>query len=298
MANGDDKKIKGGSSGYTYTITDPDYQAGFRSSDFEDEKDLGGGSYSVTGTKDQTTRQAISGGTPGKEWENWMKGELNRGVKPETLAKQGHGFSAATITKRFPGQYKPKQTTYTHNVKQQNNVSNTKPTNTGNGNVATATATGGSVGNINIGTTGGTGTQNKGTTSSSNKTQATIPTKDDGGSSTKPPASSTTSNNRGYSGNSPFNQATATATGGSVGDITINVPGGGGGSGAGPGGGGPGKISDLLGGIKPNIKQPAFKKTTGITQGTQGGKTPYKFRGLENQFQSWQMNRYDNDTTT
>ena len=66
---------------------------------------------------------------------------------------------------------------------------------------------------------------------------------------------------------------------------------------AGPGGG-PGKISDLLGGIKPNIKQPAFKKTTGITQNTSGGKTPYKFRGLENQFQSWQMNRYDNDTTT
>ena len=64
------------------------------------------------------------------------------------------------------------------------------------------------------------------------------------------------------------------------------------------GGGGPGKISDLLGGIKPNIKQPAFKKTTGITKNTPGGKTPYKFRGLENQFQSGQMNRYDNDTTT
>jgi len=110
------------------------------------------------------------------------------------------------------------------------------------------------------------------------------------------------SGTRGYSGNSPFNQATASATGGnaSIGDITINVPGGGsgGGSGGGPGGGGPGKISDLLGGIKPNMKQPAFKKTTGITQNTSGGKTPYKFRGLENQFQSWQMNRYDNDTTT
>ena len=301
MANGDDKKIKGSSSGYTYTITDPDYQAGFRSSDFEDEKDLGGGSYSVTGTKDQTTRKAISGGTPGKDWDNWMIGELNRGVSPETLAKQGHGFSAATITKRFPGQYKPKKTTYTHNNKAQNNVTNTKPTNTGNGNIATATATGGSVGNITIGT--GTGTKTTTGKQDGQKTtkQPGTPGSTLGGSNNNAggnSSSSTTGNTRGYSGNSPFNQATATATGGSVGDITINVPGGGGGSGTPASGGGPGKISDLLGGIKPGVKQPAFKKTTGIAQGTQGGKTPYKFRGLENQFQSWQMNRYDNDTTT
>ena len=281
MANGDDKKIKGSSSGYTYTITDPDYQAGFRSSDFQDEKDLGGGSYSVTGTKDQTTRKAISGGKPGKDWDNWMIGELNRGVSPETLAKQGHG-TIGGINKRFPNQYKPKQTTYTHNVKQQNNVTNTQPTSTGNGNVATATAT---IGNVNIGT--------KPTSSTSNTPAANTSNKPAAGTNTSTTPSTGTSTQ--YSGNnSAANRATANA---SIGNITINT-GGSGGSGGGPGGGGPGKISDLLGGVKPNIKQPAFKKTTGITQNTPGGKTPYKFRGLENQFQSWQMNRYDNDTTT
>ena len=199
--------------------------------------------------------------------------------------------------------------TYGQTNKQQNNVSNTKPTDTGNGNIATATATGGnaSIGNINIGTGTGTGTKTgtqdgQKTTKQPGTPGSTLGVKDNNTGGGGKGSSSTTGNTRGYSGNSPFNQATASATGGSasIGDITINVPGGGsgGGSGAGPGGGGPGKISDLLGGIKPNMKQPAFKKTTGITQNTSGGKTPYKFRGLENQFQSWQMNRYDNDTTT
>ena len=190
--------------------------------------------------------------------------------------------------------------TYGQKNKQQNNVSNTKPTSTGNGNIATATATGGSVGNITIGT--GTGTTTGKQDGQKTTKQPGTPGSTLGGSNNNTgggnSSSSTTGNTRGYSGNSPFNQATATATGGSVGDITINVPGGGGGSGTPASGGGPGKISDLLGGIKPGVKQPAFKKTTGITQNTSGGKTPYKFRGLENQFQSWQMNRYDNDTTT
>ena len=227
-----------------------------------------------------------------KKWDKSKAGGLSYAewIKIPGNKEQEDRFVASTKDKI--------SATYGQKNKQQNNVANTKDNNTGNGNIATATATGGSVGNITIGTTTGTGTGTGTTTSSSKKTQATIPTKDDGGSSTKPSSSSTTGNTRGYSGNSPFNQATATATGGSVGDITINVPGGGGGSGSKPGGGGPGKISDLLGGIKPNMKQPAFKKTTGITQNTPGGKTPYKFRGLENQFQSWQMNRYDNDTTT
>lgn len=288
MANGDDKKKNlpaGKHSGYTGYV---DNLGGAQY--YGEEVDEGGGNYS------------ISGQTPGKtlisreaaRLKAIEKGWVDPNISQEDYNKKVDEFykKRNTTAKEYAAGKTDKQT-YTQ--KSANNVANTKNDN-GNGNIATATATGGSVGNISIGTTGGTGTGT--TTSSSKKTQATIPTKDDGGSSTKPSTSSTTGNTRGYSGNSPFNQATATATGGSVGDITINVPGGGGGSGSGPGGGGPGKISDLLGGIKPNMKQPAFKKTTGITQNTPGGKTPYKFRGLENQFQSWQMNRYDNDTTT
>ena len=135
--------------------------------------------------------------------------------------------------------------TYGQTNKQQNNVSNTKPTDTGNGNIATATATGGnaSIGNINIGGSGGA-------SSSSSKDKDDLAgtltnTGNTGGGGPKPMNTSKTqssSGTRGYTGNSPFNQATASATGGSasIGDITINVPGGGSGSGGGPGGGGPG----------------------------------------------------------
>lgn len=177
--------------------------------------------------------------------------------------------------------------TYGQKNKQQNNVANTKDNNSGNGNIATATAT---IGNVVV-----NGNSTKSTSSTSIDTDDLAGTSTNkgnaGGGGPKPMNGTSTQ----YSGNnSAANRATANA---SIGNITINA-GGSGGSGGGPGGGGPGKISDLLGGIKPNMKQPAFKKTTGITQNTPGGKTPYKFRGLENQFQSWQMNRYDNDTTT
>ncbi len=85
---------------------------------------------------------------------------------------------------------------------------------------------------------------------------------------------------------------------------TINITN----SGSGGGGGGAGNpladnggspIDKLLGRL-PQAKG-TFKKTTGRRNTTtQGGNTPYKFRGLQNQFESWQMNHYDtnNDKTT
>ncbi len=54
-------------------------------------------------------------------------------------------------------------------------------------------------------------------------------------------------------------------------------------------------IDEMLGRQpKPNT----FKKTTGLPDAGRGSKTPYKFRGLENQFQSWQMQHYNNQDTT
>ena len=135
--------------------------------------------------------------------------------------------------------------TYGQQNKQQNNVANTKPINTGNGNIAEANA---SIGNITIG-------------GNSAKPQASTSKKPAAGTSNKPATGTnttttpTTGTSTQYTGNnSAANRATANA---SIGNITINA-GGSGGSGGGPGGGGPGKISDLLGGIKPNIQQPAF----------------------------------------
>lgn len=316
MANGDDKKIKGSSSGYTYTITDPDYQSGFRSSDFQDEQDLGGGSYSVTGTKDQTTRKAISGGTPGEDWNNWMIGELNRGVSPEMLAKQGHGYADA-IRKKFPNQYKAKKTTYTHNKKQANNVVNTNNNNSNNGNTGNvgggsniATATGGNatIGNINV---GGNGTKTSNQTSNQTQQKKTLqPNLRNKSNSPTSGTTSTTSSNRGYTGNTPFNQATATGGNASIGNITINA----GGSGSGgatpepakpnitgqnnPGGGGAkGLLGDIMGGgssLGVRKTQGGDPNQPGGPAARRGGSTPYQMRGLQNQFQSWAMNHYNN----
>jgi len=61
-------------------------------------------------------------------------------------------------------------------------------------------------------------------------------------------------------------------------------------------GSGMAKNIDQMLGRQPKVN--TFKKTTGLTNNQPGGKTPYKFRGLENQFQSWQMQHYNNDTTT
>jgi len=54
-------------------------------------------------------------------------------------------------------------------------------------------------------------------------------------------------------------------------------------------------IDEMLG---RQSKVNTFKKTTGLPDAGRGSKTPYKFRGLENQFQSWQMQHYNNQDTT
>ena len=230
---------------------------GFNYGDIEDSPNT----VSQQGNKPYSTKWDKSK-AGGLSYAEWIKLPGNKEKEDKFVASTKDKISA----------------TYGQQNKQQNNVSNTKPTSTGNGNIAEANA---SIGNITI---GGNSTKPQASTSTNKPTTGT-------NTNTKPATGTSTQ----YTGNnSAANRATANA---SIGNITINT-GGSGGSGGGPGGGGPGKISDLLGGIKPNMQQPAFKKTTGITQNTPGGKTPYKFRGLENQFQSWQMNRYNNDTTT
>lgn len=52
------------------------------------------------------TRRAIPGGTPGKGWEDFIKGELKRGVTVDELVKQGHGTK--TGLKEYAPFYIPK----------------------------------------------------------------------------------------------------------------------------------------------------------------------------------------------
>jgi hypothetical protein len=52
-----------------------------------------------------TTRKAVPGGRAGKSWENFIKGELQRGITIEQLAKQGHGTIGGL--KAFESFYKP-----------------------------------------------------------------------------------------------------------------------------------------------------------------------------------------------
>ena len=115
-------------------------------------------------------------------------------------------------------------------------------------------------------------------------------------------SSNTPTSSTGYTGNNPnagqWQKQNVTNN--------INISGLGGGSGGGGSTGGGGGPTNPAGGIAKNMdamlgRQPkpnTFKKTTGLTNNQPGGKTPYKFRGLENQFQSWQMQHYNNDTTT
>lgn len=115
-----------------------------------------------------------------------------------------------------------------------------------------------------------------------------------------PPANSSSTSSTGYTGNNP--NAGQWQKQNVTNNINISGLGGGGGS-TGGGGNGP---TNPGGGIAKNMdsmlgrqtKPNTFKKTTGLTNNQPGGKTPYKFRGLENQFQSWQMQHYNNDTTT
>lgn len=313
MANGDDKKKTlpaGQHSGYTGYV---DNLGG--SQYYQGEVDKGGGNYYIEGEK-AATRKVEKMATDN---ETYLAGYNNPTDRAKAQA-QGYDISNRKELleyvdwkgKNLGYRSQKDRQNYTQSFKDKSSkVTNTtdvsKNQNKGNGggtNIATATATGGaggSVGNINIGGGGKTTTPQVGT--------STTPKP---GTSTKPAAGTSTTTTPGttsqYSGNNgAANQATATATGGaggSVGNITINT-GGGGGSTPGGGGGTPGPLADgggsaidkLLGRIpKPKA---TFKKTTGRrNQTTQGGNTPYKFRGLQNQFESWQMNHYDNNDKT
>ena len=145
------------------------------------------------------------------------------------------------------------------------------------------------------------------TTPNQSQSQSITNNVNTGGKSTttNTPASSsstTPTSSTGYTGNNPnagqWQKQNVTNN--------INISGLGGGSGGGGSTGGGGGPTNPAGGIAKNMdamlgRQPkanTFKKTTGLTNNQPGGKTPYKFRGLENQFQSWQMQHYNNDTTT
>jgi hypothetical protein len=149
---------------------------------------------------------------------------------------------------------------------------------------------------------------NNTTPSSQSQSQSITNNVNTGGKSTtttpppaNPPANSSSTSSTGYTGNNPnagqWQKQNVTNN--------INISGLSGGGGSTGGGGGPTNPASP-GGIAKNIdgmlgRQPklnTFKKTTGLTNNQPGGKTPYKFRGLENQFQSWQMQHYNNDTTT
>jgi hypothetical protein len=52
-----------------------------------------------------SVRKAVPGGTPGRQWEEWIKGQLAKGVTIEELAKQGHGTPGGL--KKFAPYYKP-----------------------------------------------------------------------------------------------------------------------------------------------------------------------------------------------
>lgn len=64
------------------------------------------GTRTVTETPE--TRGAIPGGKPGKGWEDFIKGELKRGVTIDELVKKGHGTKQGL--KEFELWYVPKET--------------------------------------------------------------------------------------------------------------------------------------------------------------------------------------------
>lgn len=294
MENGDgnDDKLIGGISKHDYTGK---MAAGFSANEYGDEIDEGGGSYSISanvaGKSLKTVTDAFE--IAKKKWPskygNMSIGDYQKEVNAYWKEKK--------ITPQEYSKGRSDKLSFTQkSAKVTNNTNVSKNQNKGNGgvtNIATGGA-GGSVGDINIGGGGKTTTPPAGT---STKPKPVTSTKPAAGTSTTTTPGTTSQ----YSGNNgAANQATGGA-GGSVGNITINTGGGsGGGGGTTPGplaDGGGSAIDKLLGRIpKPKA---TFKKTTGRrNQTTQGGNTPYKFRGLQNQFESWQMNHYDNNDQT
>ena len=302
MANGDDKKIKGGKSGYMYT----DNLGGKQY--YGEEVDEGGGNFSISGSKGQKTlisREAARLKAIQKGWvdSNISQEDYNKKVD-QFYAKRNTTAKAYAAGKTDKQSYKLTSANTVTNTSN-NNASNGNPG--GGGNIATATATGGaggSVGNINVGGSNAA----PASTPTATTTPAPAPATTTGTSSTG--SSSTSGGTRGYTGNTPFNQATATATGGaggSVGNITINTGGSGGpktppaakpnitGANSPLGGGAKGLLSDMIGsGGSLGIRKTQGGDTPGGPAARRGGSTPYQFRGLQNQFQSWGLNHYNN----
>ena len=316
MANGDDKKTNlpaGQHSGYT------GYQDNLGGAQYyQGEVDEGGGSYYVSGERPatRTVGTKVDDQTLFNQFNN--KTNIAEGFNPNWTGPSDPNYRAWLTKIEEKRGYRGKKDKQTYKQTSANNVSNTKNNNADNGNTGpiniTNTATGGaggSVGNVNVGTGTGasTGTQTQQKTTKQPGTPGSTLGVRDGNTSQKPSSGGT----RGYSGNSPFNQATASATGGSVGDITINVPGGGDGA-ATPdpkanitgqnsplGGGASGLISDIIGGgsgLGVRKTQGGDPTQPGGPTARRGGSTPYQMRSLQNQFQSWAMNHYNNPNNT
>jgi len=312
MANGDDKKKNlpaGQHSGYTGYV---DNLGGAQY--YQGEVDEGGGSYSVSGERGatRTVGTKVDDLTLFNQFNN--KTNIAEGFDPNWGGPSDPNYKAWLTKIEEKRGYRGKKDKQYHSFTKTsaNNVVNTNNNNSSNGNTGNigggtniATATGGnaSIGNINIGNT-----KSPTTTSSSNKVQATIPTKNsNSGSST---TSSTTGNTRGYSGNSPFNQATATGGNASIGNITINTGGDGAkndkadppkpnitGQNSPLGGGAKGLMSNIVGGgsrLGVRKTQGGDPTQPGGPVARRGSSTPYQMRGLQNQFQSWAMNHYNN----
>jgi hypothetical protein len=271
------KNLIGGISKHDYT---GQMAPGFSANEYDDEIDEGGGSYSISGekagrtliSKEAARQKAIDNG-----WvdPNISQGDYNK--KMDAWYKK-KGTTPQEISKRRSD--KLSFTQKSANVTNNTNVSKNQNDGNGGGQNQSQTI------NNNVNTGG------KSTTTT-----------------TTPPANSSSSNSSntsstGYTGNNPnsgqWQKQNVTNN--------INISGlGGGGGGSTPGGGGgtPGPLADGGGGaidkLLGRIPKPkaTFKKTTGRrNQTTQGGNTPYKFRGLQNQFESWQMNHYDNNDQT
>lgn len=287
MANGDDKKKNlpaGQHSGYTGYV---DNLGGAQY--YQGEVDEGGGKYS------------ISGQTPGKTLISRRAAyEKAKKSYPDTYGKMTFEEYNPLIDKFYknkgmtPKQYaagKKDKQEYSYTKTSANNVANTGNNNASNGNAGNVAEANASIGNVNINGTSGTSTKPSASTSN---TPAT------GTSKTKPAAGTSTQ----YSGNnSAANRATANA---SIGNITINAGGSGGaqtpaskanpnitGANSPLGGGAKGLLSDMIGtGVNTFNKQ--VPGESGGPTARRGGSTPYQFRGLQNQFQSWGLNHYNN----
>jgi hypothetical protein len=303
MANGDDKKKNlpaGQHSGYTGYV---DNLGGAQY--YQGEVDEGGGKYS------------ISGQTPGKTLISRRAAyEKAKKSYPDTYGKMTFEEYNPLIDKFYKDkgmtakQYAAgKKDKQSFTKTSANNVTNTTNNNANNGNtgggsnIATATGGNATIGDINV---GGNGTTTSNQTQQKKTLQPNLRNKNNSSTSSTTSTTSTTSSNRGYTGNTPFNQATATGGNASIGNITINAGGSGGaqtpaskanpnitGANSPLGGGAKGLLSDMIGtGVNTFNKQ--VPGDSGGPTARRGGSTPYQFRGLQNQFQSWGLNHYNN----